>query len=48
MEQFAYDEHAAGSDDGEPHGLLLCLYRADIPILPPEEPITRSSGVASS
>jgi DNA-binding transcriptional ArsR family regulator len=28
----------AGSDvpDGDPHGLLLCLYRADIPTLPAE------------
>jgi DNA-binding transcriptional ArsR family regulator len=38
LEQFAHDEQVTASDDGEPHGLLLCLYRADIPTLPPEEP----------
>jgi DNA-binding transcriptional ArsR family regulator len=38
MEHLANHQHPAGRDHGEAHGLLLCLYRADIPALPPEEP----------
>jgi DNA-binding transcriptional ArsR family regulator len=38
IERFARDELAAGADgdDGDPHGLLLCVFRADIPVLPPD------------
>jgi hypothetical protein len=30
------DEGDGESGDGDPHGLLLCLFRADIPVLPPD------------
>jgi DNA-binding transcriptional ArsR family regulator len=35
LESFAVDL-AGGGDDGEPYGVLLSLYRSDIPTLPPE------------
>jgi len=38
MERFATNELVANGDDGDPHGLLVCLYRADIPTLPPADP----------
>jgi DNA-binding transcriptional ArsR family regulator len=34
--RFGTDGQLADDDDGEPHGLLCCLYRADIPVLPPD------------
>ena len=40
IERFAADGHLTGvadrGEDGDPHGLLFCLYRADIPTLPPD------------
>ncbi|GAA1500968.1 hypothetical protein GCM10009827_008550 [Dactylosporangium maewongense] len=37
MEQFAGSDHLPTDDPtGEPHGILLSLYRADIPSLPVE------------
>jgi DNA-binding transcriptional ArsR family regulator len=38
IERFARGELAAGDggDDGDPHGLLFCVFRADIPVLPPD------------
>lgn len=40
IERFATDEHLAGGEGpdepGDPHGLLCCLYRANIPTLPPD------------
>jgi DNA-binding transcriptional ArsR family regulator len=37
-ENLAGSEHLAGGEDegGDPHGLLFCLYRANIPALPPD------------
>lgn len=37
LQQFANDDHVARTEDGEPHGVLPCLYRAEIPALPPDE-----------
>jgi DNA-binding transcriptional ArsR family regulator len=39
IERLACEGLAAGrddSDDGDPHGLLFCLFKADIPVLPPD------------
>jgi DNA-binding transcriptional ArsR family regulator len=38
IERYASDERLAegAEQHGDPHGLLFCLYRADIPTLPPD------------
>ncbi|MEE6259074.1 ArsR/SmtB family transcription factor [Plantactinospora sonchi] len=36
IERFANGEHLTDQEDGQPYGVLLSLYRADIPVLPAE------------
>jgi DNA-binding transcriptional ArsR family regulator len=38
LAEFSEAQQGRGAREGDPHGLLLCLYRADIPALPPETP----------
>ena len=37
LERFATDTDLSDQADGQPYGILLSLYRADIPVLPPEQ-----------
>jgi DNA-binding transcriptional ArsR family regulator len=38
LAEFSPGQPWRAASEGGPHGLLLCLYRADIPTLPPEAP----------